>query len=127
MRIVVIDDNVTNLIVLKRLSASIQSSEVIPFSSSTEALAYLDLNAAHAIVVDFEMPDMNGIEFIAAVRAKGPNSATPIIMVTGSNDAVIQRAAMSAGATAFLTKPISPVEFKARLWNLALVDARARA
>lgn len=120
MRIVVVDDSVTNLIVLKRLSASVHKADVIGFQSANEALEFLEANEVSAVVVDFDMPDCNGVDFISTVRQSVLNRKTPIMMVTGHDNQTVHQAAVKAGATGFLTKPVNPVAFKLELGRLAI-------
>lgn len=115
MKIVVVDDSVTNLVVLKCLSASVNAAEVAPFTDSVAACKHLSENPADVIVVDYSMPKMNGIEFIHAVRQHARHARTPILMVTGQGDRDTRLKALEAGATEFLNKPLDAAEFKARL------------
>lgn len=128
MAIVIVDDSTTNLIVLKSLSAKIYKGETKPFTDARDAVAWLETNRAELIVVDYSMPGMNGVEFIAAVRASAINGITPIIMVTNSSDQSVRLQAMKAGATDFLNKPVEAIEFKARVMEHLLAhDAALKA
>ena len=118
MKIVVVDDSVTNLVVLKCLSAGVKGSEVVTFTDSVAACKFLSENHADVIVVDYSMPKMNGIEFVYAVRQHAQHVRTPILMVTGQGDRDTRLKALEAGATDFLNKPVDAAEFKARLRNL---------
>jgi len=117
MKIVVVDDSVTNLVVLKCLSAGVHTAEVVPFTDSVAACKHLAENRADVIVVDYSMPKMNGIEFIHAVRQHAHHARTPILMVTGQGDRDTRVKALEAGATDFLNKPLDAAEYKARLRN----------
>lgn len=117
MGIVIVDDSATNLIVLKRLAVNELSVPVLTYACPLEALAYLEANQADIIFVDCEMPKMNGVDFIKAVRAQWLHAGTPVIMVTRHSDSEIRRQALSAGASEFLTKPVDGIEFKIRLLN----------
>jgi DNA-binding NtrC family response regulator len=57
-----------------------------------------------AIILDINLPDGNGIDFITTVRAN--DSSIPIIVITGSGDVPLAVEAMQRGADNFLTKPI---------------------
>jgi CheY-like chemotaxis protein len=115
MTIVVVDDSITNMIVLKRLSASVAHDEIVGFTSATEALTYLKQQPAEAVVVDYEMPDLDGISFIRELRLSERHRATAVLMVTGNGDSEIKTAASAAGATDFLSKPVRVQEFKSLL------------
>jgi DNA-binding response OmpR family regulator len=115
MSIVVVDDSPTNLIILKRFSASIFDGEVVGLQSPRAALDYLLNHDAEAVVIDYEMPDLNGIDLIQALRREPRHRQTPLLMVTGHTEADIRVKALEAGATDFLTKPARIGEFKSIL------------
>jgi CheY-like chemotaxis protein len=71
--------------------------------------------------VDFEMPTMNGLEFLAAVRAlKTPERFMPIIMLTGHSDLKRITAARDGGVNEFLSKPVTARSILARLSTVIL-------
>ena len=74
--------------------------------------ASLDLGL---VLLDVDMPELDGVETCRRLRASHGDEVT-IVMLTGSEDADVERRAMAAGADRFLTKPFSPIEL------LQLVD-----
>lgn len=69
-----------------------------------EAAAALESQRFDAIILDINLPDGNGIDFIDAVRAG--DQTIPIIVITGSGDIPLAVEAMQRGADNFLTKPV---------------------
>lgn len=124
MSIVIVDDSVTTLIILKQLAKSNGGLPVVTFSDPKAALAHLENNSAHLVVVDCEMPGMNGIDFITSFRQAPNHQMTPIVMVTQHTDNEVRNKAIEAGATDFLNKPIDASEFKMRLKNLLRLGGR---
>lgn len=118
MTIVIVDDSVTNLIVLRSLSASACNSTAIGFSDTDTATAYLERNTADLIVLDYSMPKMNGVQLTTLIRDMAHHRTTPIVMVTHSTDHQTRMCALQAGATAFLNKPVAAAEFKSTVANL---------
>lgn len=112
MSIVVVDDSITNLIVLKSLCCKLCKEACRPFVNPDEALSWLAGNRADLVIVDYSMPSMNGVDFIAAVRAGPLHARTPVVMVTSSGNRAVRSKAMQAGANDFLTKPVDAVAFK---------------
>lgn len=126
MRVLIIEDNQTTLTLLRQLVARAENCDVVAFANPVAALkdiAELDFDLA---LVDYALPDMNGIEVIQAIRRVDKNQSVPIVMVTAETEKTTRLEAFNAGATDFLSKPIEPVEFKARVRNLlALRQAQA--
>jgi putative two-component system response regulator len=70
------------------------------------------------VLVDHIMPEMDGVEVTAALRAKESYRLVPIVMVTSDMDKTIRLEAFRAGATDFVHKPFDPTELQARVVNL---------
>lgn len=117
--VLIIDDQLTSRQVLVQLVSSLdQALEVKPFANPLEALEWTRKNPCNLILVDYKMPEMNGINFIGQFRT-GPRCAhVPIIMVTSIEDRQIRYKALEAGATDFLMKPVDHHECRARCSNL---------
>ena len=126
-KVVVVDDVETNLMLFSKVVSQLPETEAVCFTSSKEALNWLGINEAVLIIVDQNMPELSGVEFITQLRERG-NMSTPIIMITGHADRDLQRDALKRGASAFLGKPVDPVAFISLARNLiALRGARFEA
>jgi diguanylate cyclase (GGDEF)-like protein/PAS domain S-box-containing protein len=123
-RALVVDDSTSALALMTQLLGTLEGCEPIGFTSSLEALHWSRENEIDLVVVDYEMPALNGIEFITAFREDPRNAAIPVVMVTSTADRDIRYKALQLGATDFLAKPIDPAEFVARMRNL-LASCRA--
>jgi putative two-component system response regulator len=111
-----IDDSKVNLMLLEEYSEDLDI-EVISFLDPIQALPIALKTPPDIIFIDYMMPKMNGIEFIEQFRRV--DAKTPIIMITAvSDNPEVKIAALRAGATEFLGKPIDPVEFIVRANNL---------
>ncbi|MBF0212483.1 MAG: response regulator [Magnetococcales bacterium] len=120
-RIVVIDDSRSVLTLLARLIQTVEGCEPVPFTDPLEALAWCGAEEADLVIVDYIMPEMNGLKFIEAFRALPDRGEIPIVMVTGSDAQTVRYMALQEGATDFLNKPIDNVEFVTRLRNLLVM------
>jgi FixJ family two-component response regulator len=100
----VVDDDVS---VRESLELLIQSAGWEPrlFASAQEFLERPRVNAASCLVLDVNLPDLNGLDLQRRVAADG--MAMPIIFITGYADVPMTVNAMKAGAVEFLTKPFS--------------------
>jgi putative two-component system response regulator len=118
MRIFAIDDSPSILSFVERAVATIDSSELLSFLDPLEALTVLQTAQADLILVDYNMPGMDGIELISRFRTLSNARDIPVIMLTSETDPTIKIAAIAAGATEFLNKPIDQTEFTIRVRNL---------
>lgn len=127
MRIMIVDDNNTSLLVLTKLASKLEGCEALPFSTPQDALAEMPELEFDVAIVDFQMPVYNGVEFVTEVMRFDKYKDKMVVIVTADTDVATRMAALNAGAIDFLTKPINPLEFTARLKNLAaLADARTK-
>jgi putative two-component system response regulator len=91
-----------------------QGFQCFEAGSGLEALRVLDrIGEPPLIVSDMRMPEMNGIGFLEAVRARYPD--TSVIMLTGVSEASTAVDCLHRGAADFLLKPISASELQARV------------
>ncbi|WP_137131974.1 HD domain-containing phosphohydrolase [Rhizobium sp. FY34] len=125
MNILVVDDNKTNLTLLKKLVSSVDGCTPIAFSSPEQVLHAMPDLEFDIGVIDFQMPVYNGIDLLLEIRRFEKYRDKPFVVVTADGDTGTRMTALNAGAIDFLTKPINPLEFQARIRNLvALTDAR---
>jgi len=117
--ILIIDDQLTSRKILQQLVSTLEQNLVVEaFANPVEALGWTAIMAADLILVDYKMPEMNGIEFIRKFRANPAYAHIPVIMVTSIEDINVRYEALEAGATDFLMKPVDHHECRARCRNL---------
>ncbi len=131
-KVLVIDDYEANLKLYGKVISQIPNTEIVPFTVSKQALLWSDQNDPALVVVDQNMPDPDGLEFIRLYRQLRGRGETPIIMITGTQDRELRREALRRGAGAFLNKPVDPVEFLSYATNFIVsrssrIEAVARA
>ena len=76
--------------------------------SGLEAIERLALTGFDLIVLDFNMPDVDGLEVIEFVRAQDRLRTLPILIVTTRGDDASRSKLLAAGANGFLPKPFAP-------------------
>lgn len=117
--ILIIDDQLTSRQILKQLISTIeQNLTVHDFANPLDALAWTAQNTADLVLVDYKMPEMNGVEFIRKFRMNPSSAHVPVIMVTSIEDRNVRYEALGVGATDFLMKPVDHHECRARCRNL---------
>ncbi|MCP5361817.1 MAG: response regulator [Hyphomicrobiales bacterium] len=82
--------------------------EVLEAEDGKHALEVLGQGSVDLVVTDLNMPNMNGIELIRALRAKPNFQATPILMLTTEADGAKKDEGRAAGATGWIVKPFQP-------------------
>jgi len=117
MKVVIVDDTHINLVLMSRLMEKLEGVATVAFQSASEALAWCRENPYDLLILDYMMPDLNGLEFIRGLGGD-PRDRPPVLMVTASQDVEIRHRALENGANDFLIKPIDKVEFLARTRNM---------
>lgn len=116
MKLISIDDNKNNLFLIEAVCEDV-GLNVTSFSDPLEALLYVLNNPVDMILIDYMMPELDGLEFINEYRKKEKN--VPIIMITAAgDDENIHRKAFELGANDFLSKPVNATLFEARVKSL---------
>ena len=94
--------------------------EVIEGRDGRDALSRLTGQKVHLIISDVNMPVMDGIEFLKAVKQMGPYKFTPIIMLTTESAEEKKRQGQAAGARAWVVKPFHPEQLLGAVQKLCL-------
>ncbi|MBF0303062.1 MAG: response regulator, partial [Desulfamplus sp.] len=121
LKVLVVDDNSSVRELLCELLAAFSFS-VTPAASGADAIdeierAEINLEPYHLVLMDMQMPDMDGIETSIKIQKDEKLSKIPVIvMLTAFGTEEIRHKATEAGISAFLTKPVTP----ARLVNTIL-------
>jgi two-component system chemotaxis response regulator CheY len=86
-------------------NAGYQVTEAV---DGVDGLAKAKSGSFDLIVTDLNMPNMNGLEMIEALRQSPAHTGVPIIFLTTESDADMKARAKAAGATGWVTKPFDP-------------------
>jgi PleD family two-component response regulator len=86
---------------------SVSGARVATAEDGAKALEKLEHDSFDVIVLDLEMPNMNGFEFLQALRAVDRTKALPVVILTSREDAESAVKAFEAGATAYAMKPVN--------------------
>ncbi len=113
LKVLVVDDDAPTLELMDQVLTSLKV-EVHAVGDSEQAAALVNQERFDGIFVDLQMPKVDGFELARRIRASSWNKSTPIVVVTGHDDAKIMQKAFAAGTTFFLQKPID----RQRLTNL---------
>lgn len=121
-RVLIIDDNQTNLTLFRHLLKKIEGIvETICFEESVDALAWAKEHEPDLVLLDYMMPVMDGLAFLNQFRAIAGYKDIPVIMITADTKNDIRHQALEFGAHDFLTKPVDKFELLARVRNLLML------
>lgn len=119
--IFLVDDDMTNLTIGK--NALIEHYSVLTLSSGKLLLKMLEKNTPDLVLLDVEMPEMNGYEAIEIMKAKKETAKIPVIFLTAKSDNESELKGLSLGATDYIYKPFTPALLRKRIeMHLELVN-----
>ncbi|MBY0551719.1 MAG: response regulator transcription factor [Candidatus Obscuribacterales bacterium] len=107
VKILVVEDNIKMLEAIKDV-LRFEKHSVDCAANAKDALHLLKSFTYEVMVVDWEMPDMSGVEFVRKFREKG--GTTPILMLTGRSATSDKIFGLDCGADYYLTKPLDAAE-----------------
>jgi two-component system response regulator RpfG len=117
--VMVVDDQSTGRAILEQVVRGLDERVVVEgFARPVDAVLWATRHISDLVLVDYMMPEMDGIEFVKRLRALPGYEHVPIVMITVHDDRKVRYAALDAGITDFLTKPIDARECLARCRNL---------
>lgn len=122
--VLVVDDVLENVDVLGEALAEI--AEIQFATSGQEGLALALQGRPDLILLDVMMPDMDGLQVLAALRQDAAMRTVPVLFVTARTDAASESAALAAGAVDFIHKPIRIDAVLARVRLHLELQRRAR-
>ncbi len=111
--ILIVDDEVANLAILRQV---LEPDYPLVFArNGLEALAAVAKHHPCMVLLDIEMPDMDGYEVCRQLKADPQNEAIPVIFVTSLSESGNEEAGFKAGCVDYITKPIVAPIVKARV------------
>ena len=129
-RVLAVDDEPSILELLKTALNALGTYDVSTACSVDDAIQLLERQDKpfDCLLLDIQMPDVNGITFCRELRNLTDYRKTPIIMLTAMSDRDYIDRAFAAGATDYLTKPFDLLELRSRLGTAAmLIEEQDRA
>lgn len=116
-KLLIIDDEPAICLILAHYFAS--DFDVVQKANGLEAMEWLTRgNSPDAIVVDYDMPLLNGPDFIKQVRASSLHREVGLIILSGKESTSNKIQCLRLGADDYLVKPFNPEELSLRIQNL---------
>jgi len=130
IRALVIDDSrvMRNMVMNALKAAGLAAFEFTEAVDGADALAKFNPATVDICFVDWNMPNMTGVEFVRKARATGGAFHVPMVMVTSEQTvAKIEEALNQAGADAYVCKPFTPEDMKVKLDKVINKVLKAKA
>jgi CheY-like chemotaxis protein/phosphoribosyl 1,2-cyclic phosphodiesterase len=112
--VLVVDDD-EDLRLLARRALVRAGHEVVEAESGEEGLQLIETSKPHLVLLDLNMPGMDGFEVLKRLRATEAGKSLPVIVLTALGDEESARSSFAFGATDFLAKPFTPPQLDARV------------
>ncbi len=125
--VVIVDDDTFGLALLRTLVEKVGPVHVETFDDPLEAQAWCRNHDLDVLITDYEMPGMNGLSLVRALRAHPRTRDVPMMMITALEDRDIRYQALECGANDYLNKPLDAPEVRARVRNMLAVAEGQRA
>lgn len=123
--ILVVDDNKINLAAARKVLSN--DYKVIPVMKGDQALTYLESGDCDVILLDINMPDMDGFEVLEKIRQKERHRNTPVIFLTADNDSETETRCFREGAIDFIAKPFVPEVMLSRIGRILELEELRRS
>jgi diguanylate cyclase (GGDEF)-like protein len=111
MKVLVVDDSKVIRMLVAECIASL-GHDAVHAENGDEALSYIKQNPVDLVLMDVEMPGMNGFETTSAIRALNSDDWFPIVFLTTKQDDESFTNGILAGGDAYLSKPINPLRLQ---------------
>ncbi|HEY6038697.1 MAG TPA: response regulator [Kofleriaceae bacterium] len=121
MRALIVDDSRTMRLILKKQLAQLGFTEILEAGDGVEALRVLAQDAVPQVaLIDWNMPNMSGIDLVTAVRENTAWDAMKVVMVTTEADLGRVQRALVQGANEYVVKPFTPQMLGAKLMTIGV-------
>lgn len=123
-RILYVDDDEAMLRIVAATLPGLAGVEVVTAATGDHALALLGSHRFDLVLLDYELPDVDGASLCAEIRAR-IGASLPVVFLSGFEDGPQRQAGLDAGANAFLPKPSPPARIAAGISPLLRANATA--
>ena len=113
--VLVVDDQMTMRSLVRTSLQQIGMRDIREAADGEAGLREIVTKPAHLVISDFNMPNLDGLGLLRAIRAHPPTSKTAFIMLTGRADRELVQRAVQFGVNNYLVKPFTTAQLKDKL------------
>ena len=122
-KLLIVDDQSINIQTLYQIFAN--DHQIFMATSGKQALALCESKSPDLVLLDIEMPEMNGFEVCTYLKANPNTRDIPVIFVTGHSDEAAETRGLDVGAVDFISKPFNPRIVRARVKTHLMLKAHS--
>lgn len=115
IKTLIVDDQQTMRSLIRTSLNALGIAQTREAPDGEEALRQLIAAPANLVITDFNMPKLDGLGLLRAIRAHGPTSKTAVIMLTGRADRELAQRAVQFGVNNYLVKPFTTQTLKEKI------------
>ena len=123
LKLMVVEDSAAMRSLIASVLGELDGVEVLEAASGFDALKRLPREQVSLLILDINMPGINGLELLSFVRRDPAHAATRVLMVTTEGSDEDRRRAMALGADDYVTKPFEPKTLLATVRRLLGLDS----
>ncbi|MEO9595985.1 HD domain-containing phosphohydrolase [Rhodopirellula bahusiensis] len=116
-KIMIVDDEIANVLVVKKYLERAGYRDFETTTDSTSAFRILETSMPDVLLLDINMPNVDGIQVLERVRQDPRFKHLPVLILTANTDERIKLVCLELGATDFLLKPVDPMDLTPRVRN----------
>lgn len=118
LRILVVDDTSTSRMLIRDSLEQIGLRNIFLANDGEQALHFMMNTPAHLIISDINMPKLDGLGLLKAIRGYNPTKRVPFIILTGRAEKTLLESAIKLGVNNYLTKPFTSASLKTALESI---------
>jgi len=115
LKCMIVDDMTTSRMLIRSALEELGVTQIAMATDGEQALKALMVQPLPLVISDYNMPKLDGLSLLRALRAYGPTSKVAFIMMTGRGDQDLIDKAKPYGVTGYLSKPFTAATVKAHI------------